>query len=155
MTLVGASTGGLMTRPTPDQLAAARAGQRMTIAGAHTVGAPDGGAGLVGTGWSIDHGDLRVAHFVGLHAMQVLPFIALLLARLEFMSRVRTRLVVIAVASYAALFVILLIQALRGVSVVAPDAATVAQLVAWAMATAIAVAVVTSRTQQVRDTVAV
>ena len=66
-------TGGLMTRPTAAQLEAARAGERMTIAGAHTVGAPDGGPGLAGTGWSTEHGDLRVPHFVGLHALQVLP----------------------------------------------------------------------------------
>ena len=69
LTIVGAFTGGLMTRPTAAQLEAARAGERMTIAGAHTVGAADGGPGMVGTGWSRDHGDLRVPHFVGLHAV--------------------------------------------------------------------------------------
>ena len=65
LTIVGASTGGLMVRPTEAQLADARAGHGMPIAGAHTVGAPDGGAGLPGTGWSVEHGDLRVPHFVG------------------------------------------------------------------------------------------
>ena len=82
ITIVGAFTGGLMTRPTAAQLEAARAGERMTIAGAHTVGAPDGGPGLVGTGWSTEHGDVRVAHFVGLHAIQALSLLALL-ARAE------------------------------------------------------------------------
>src|SRR5262245_60557138 len=52
ITIVGALTGGLMTRPTSAQIDNARAGHRMTVAGAHTVGAPDGGPGLPGTRWS-------------------------------------------------------------------------------------------------------
>ncbi len=81
ITILGASTGGLMTRPTVAQLEEAGATGRMTIAGAHTVGAPDGGPGLPGTGWSVEHGDLRIPHFVGLHAMQILPLLALALRR--------------------------------------------------------------------------
>lgn len=73
ITIVGATTGGLMLGPTRQQLEDARAGHRMTIVGAHTVGAPDGSPGIPGTGWSTEHGDLRVPHFVGLHAMQALP----------------------------------------------------------------------------------
>jgi hypothetical protein len=110
----------------------------MTIAGGHTVGAPDGGPGVIGTGWSTEHGDLRVPHFVGLHAVQALILVALLLARTSLQHAARVRLVFIAASSYAALYVILLIQALRGVSFVAPDAATVTQLAAWAVATAVA-----------------
>ena len=142
ITIVGAFTGGLMTRPTAAQLEAARAGERMTIAGAHTVGGPDGGPGLVGTGWSTEHGDLRVAHFVGLHAIQALSLLALLVGRRRLAAGERAcRFVLIAAASYAALYVILLIQACRGVPLVAPDAMTVMQLGAWAVATAMAAAV--------------
>jgi hypothetical protein len=119
ITIAGAFTGGLMTRPTTAQLEAARAGGRMTVAGAHTVGGPDGGPGLVGTGWSTTHGDLRVPHFVGLHALQALPLVALMLARRRIHLHARVRLVMIAAASYAAAYVLLLMQALRGTPLIA------------------------------------
>ncbi len=135
LTIAGALTGGLMTRPTTAQLDAARAGARMTTAGAHTVGGPDGGPGLPGTGWSTEHGDVRVPHFVGLHALQALAIVAVLLGRAGLRDKVRERLVLVAAASYAGLFGILLIQALRGVPLVGPDSATIVQLTTWAIAT--------------------
>jgi hypothetical protein len=110
----------------------------MTVAGAHTVGAADGGPGLAGTGWSTQHGDLRVPHFLGLHAMQTLPLVALLLARRRLSDAVRVRLVLIAGTSYAALYLILVGQALRGVSLVAPDTTTVTQLGIWVALTIVA-----------------
>lgn len=137
ITVIGASTGGLMTRPTTAQLADARTTGLMTIAGAHTVGAPDGGPGLPGTGWSVQHGDLRVAHFVGLHAMQVLPLLALLLPRRRATETARVRVMFVSVISYAAVFVILLSQALRGQPLVQPDGLTMAALGAWAILTAV------------------
>jgi hypothetical protein len=122
------------------QLQAARAGERMTIVGAHTVGAPDGGPGLVGTGWSTEHGDLRIPHFVGLHAIQALGILAFVLGRGRVRLPARARLVIVAALSYAALYAILLIEALRGVSLVAPDGATLLVLAVWAMATIVAAA---------------
>jgi hypothetical protein len=135
VTVLGAGMGGLMTRPTSAQLAAARATHTMPIAGAHTVGAPDGGPGLPGTGWSREHGDLRVPHFLGLHAVQILPLAALLLARVASGER-RRRAVLVAAASYASLVGILLWQALAGEPVIAPGPTTLAALAIWAAATA-------------------
>ena len=134
LTIIGASTGGLMVRPTEAQLADARAGRGMPVAGAHTVGAPDGGAGLPGTGWSVAHGDLRIPHFVGIHAVQALGLFTLV-----FASPRRVRLVIAAASSYTALFALLLWQALRGQSILQPDAIMLAALAVWLGATAAAV----------------
>jgi hypothetical protein len=138
LTILGALTGPMMTRPTPAQLADARAGHRMTIAGSHSVGGLDGGPGVPVTGWSTEHGDLRVAHFIGLHGIQALALVALLLGQWRRSEPVRVRAVLAAAASYAALFLLLLWQALRGASVVAPDATAVAAIAVWALMTLVA-----------------
>ena len=150
VTIVGAMTGGLMTQPTRAQIDNARAGHRMTVAGAHTVGAPDGGPGLPGTGWSREHGDLRVAHFLGLHALQLLPLAALVFVRRGWHELRRVRMVWAIAASYVAFFGLLLWQALRGQSVTAPDETTLTGLAMWAAFSVLAVWVASSRTVPVR-----
>jgi hypothetical protein len=115
-----------------------RSGQRPMAVGAHTVGAPDGGAGLPGTGWSTAHGDLRVPHFIGLHAFQALPLLALAVRRREWPERRRVRLILAAAASYALLFAAVLAESLRGFSIVRPDGATLMTLAAWVVMSAVA-----------------
>jgi hypothetical protein len=136
ITIAGASLGGMMTRPTESQLALIAETHQVSLVGAHTVGAPDGGPGLPGTGWSVEHGDLRVPHFIGLHALQALPLIAWLLWRRRVEGGRRARLMVVAGTSYAGIFGILIWQALRGQPLINPDAFTLAAVVVWAAFTA-------------------
>jgi hypothetical protein len=145
MTIVGAGTGGLMTRPTAEQLAQAQVTHTMAISGAHTIGAPDGGPGLPVTGWSAEHGDGRVAHFAGLHALQAMLLIFLAVSRRRRSEGTRVRLIAVGAASYASLFAILLWQGLRGQALIDPDAATIAALVVWIASSVVAVWAVSER----------
>lgn len=51
----------------------AGAGVAISMNGGPTIGAMAGGAVVPVFGWSLAGGDLRVAHFLGIHAQQVLP----------------------------------------------------------------------------------
>jgi hypothetical protein len=42
----------------------------------HSIGAADDAAGMFFTNWNRSGGDLRIMHFLGLHALQLLPFFA-------------------------------------------------------------------------------
>jgi hypothetical protein len=138
ITVIGAGTGGVMVTPTAEQRAAIREHQPVAVIGGHTVGAPDGGPGLPGTGWSTEHGDLRIPHFLGLHALQAIPFLAWVFSRRRRSPSQATRLVFTAAASYSALFAILFWQALRGESIVHPGQLTLSVLGCWFVGTLVA-----------------
>lgn len=78
----------------------------------HTVGAPDGGPGLPGLGWSTRAGDLRAAHFLGLHALQALPLLGWAVGR--WAPERAVPLVWLGTALYAAAVAALFWQALAG-----------------------------------------
>jgi len=73
----------------------------------HSVGLINDNSNLFILGWSKTVGDLRVAHFLGMHALQVLPVLAFYILK-------STKLTVLAGILYAALAVITLVQALNG-----------------------------------------
>lgn len=50
-------------------------GGEMIKNGAHTIGASDGGEGILFFNWSVKNGDLRIAHFLGIHSIQIIPFL--------------------------------------------------------------------------------
>src|SRR6266404_5012508 len=131
VSLVGMAGGFFMVRPTHEQLVAIAANHGPRIVGAHSVGVADGSPGLPVVGWSTAGGDLRVAHFLGIHAMQVLPFFGWLVARrrnwfVYFQEIHRLALVCTGGFAYLGLVLLLVWQALRGQSLIHPDVQTLA-----------------------------
>jgi hypothetical protein len=124
--LAGMAVAFLMTRSTPEQ----RADPSIKLIGGHSVGVPEGGPGLAVTNWSTTGGDLRVPHFVGIHALQAVPLFAMLLGLLMAgLPRlrdelVRIRLVWTFAGGYAGLFVLVTWQALRAQPLLRPDLLT-------------------------------
>jgi hypothetical protein len=133
VTLLSLFQGFLMPFPNALQQQALDAGQTLSMIGAHTVGSssltPDIGSGLPLLGWSTVHGDLRIGHFIGLHALQLLPLLALWLSRrrASWLSEAhRLGLLSIAAFGYSGMVGLVTWQALRGQSIVMPDTTTIA-----------------------------
>lgn len=128
ISLVGMALGVLMTNY--------QQSSREGFTGTHSVGVVEGGPGLPLTGWSTTGGDLRIAHFVGLHALQVLPLVALVLTVLAARhavlrsEEVRVRMIWTAGMVYAGLIALVTWQALRGQALLAPDWQTLTALAA-------------------------
>jgi hypothetical protein len=127
LSLIGAGFGPVMAFPSPAQVAEARAGINPAALGAHSVGVPDGGAALPILGWSTTGGDLRIPHFLGMHALQALPLLALALTLLATRipllrsELVRVRLVLVGAAGFAGLLTLVAWQAFRGQPLIHPD----------------------------------
>jgi hypothetical protein len=130
LSLIGMGLAGLMLGPTDAQLESMRENRFQGMVGAHSVGVEDGGPTMPVTGWSTTGGDLRIPHFVGIHALQALPLFAMVLGLLATRlprlrpDRVRARLVWTAAGGYAGLLGLVTWQALRGQPLIHPDRIT-------------------------------
>lgn len=73
----------------------------------HTVGLVNNNSNLYIVGWSKIVGDLRIAHFIGMHEWQVLPVLAYYVIK-------DLKLTIIILIFYGLLAVFTLVQALQG-----------------------------------------
>lgn len=139
LTIIGMGLGYLMTSPTAQQLANWETGAAVTVVGAHTVGVANGGPGLPVVGWSTQGGDLRIPHFVGMHALQVVPFLGWWISRRKRLTRSQqTALVWSASGFYLGVVALLAGQALRAQPLLHPDTLTIALFVGLSAASGIA-----------------
>lgn len=91
-------------------------GSQMINQMSHNVGVVDGGEGLPLVNWSTVAGDLRVAHFFGLHGLQIIPLFAFGLYKLtNIASKKRLLLVTIFALAYAFFIGFVYYQAKQGI----------------------------------------
>ena len=80
----------------------------------HNVGGEMGGASLPFINWSTTIGDLRVAHFIGLHALQIIPLIGVLIMKYINDGLTGVRLIRIISFFYMLFVALTFVQALMG-----------------------------------------
>lgn len=121
--VAAAFLGNLMVRATPAQGLRAPADGWPGERGSHFVGSEEGATRTMPiTGWSRESGDLRVPHFVGMHAIQGLLLLAWVLRRLgvSMEGSGPTRGVGVTGGLLAVVWAMALFQALAGQSLVDP-----------------------------------
>ena len=75
-------------------------GGQMISEMSHNIGVEDGGPGLPLVNWSTIAGDLRVAHFFGLHGLQIIPILALLISN-KSKTSARNQIIIVTVFGIA------------------------------------------------------
>lgn len=83
----------------------------------HQIGGEMGEAGLPFVNWSAKYGDLRIAHFFGIHALQIIPFIGLFMVARKVSSVETVYIVRVFSICYFAIVLLLLVQALMGTAI--------------------------------------
>ncbi|MBT8324785.1 MAG: hypothetical protein HKN99_11005 [Winogradskyella sp.] len=83
---------------------------------AHNVGVVDGGPGLPLFNWSTIAGDLRVGHFFGLHALQIIPVFAYVSYKtLNINHKQQVAIITLFATAYTCFMTYTFIQALNGI----------------------------------------
>ena len=77
----------------------------------HTVGEADGSPGVPVFNWSRQYGDLRIAHFFGMHALQLLPLFG------YFIAKSKMQVIVVGIV-YFLMVTFVFIQALQGIPLI-------------------------------------
>jgi len=77
----------------------------------HTVGGTDGSRGIALLNWSRGHGDLRIAHSLGMHALQLFPLFGYYIAKNSMATKAFAFLYVITVVA-------VLVEALMGLPLI-------------------------------------
>ena len=86
---------------------------------AHNVGVADGGEGLPLLNWSTIAGDLRIAHFFGLHGIQIIPLFAVALTnRWKASNTLKSIVVILFGLLYASWIAFTFYQAKQGIPLV-------------------------------------
>jgi len=73
----------------------------------HSIGGPDGSKGIWFLNWSRTLGDARVAHFIGMHALQIIPLLSYYIIK-------NTKGTIVICLLYTCLALYTLLQALKG-----------------------------------------
>ena len=94
-------------------------GGQMISQMSHNVGVADGGPGLPLLNWSTIAGDLRIAHFFGLHGIQIIPLFALWLSK-KWNSNTRNQIMITLVFGliYASWIGFTFYQAKQGIALI-------------------------------------